>query len=94
MQKQNFMKLWKVNIAKIYYQAIYTIVGTIRDRFDQDGYKTYLNLENLLLKTIRNESFWQEFDSVTNFYSADWGADWGADLNTYTEMLKSVHLQE
>ena len=59
---------------QIYYQTIYTIVGTIRDRFDQDGYKTYLNLENLLLKATRNESFEQEFDFVTNFY--------GGDLNT------------
>ena len=56
---------------QIYYQAVDTIVGTIRDRFDQDGYKTYLNLENLLLKAIRNESFEQEFDFVTNFYLAD-----------------------
>ena len=59
---------------RFYYQTIYTIVGTIRDRFDQDGYKTYLNLENLLLKATRNESFEQEFDFVTNFY--------GGDLNT------------
>ena len=55
---------------QIYYQAIDTIVGTVRDRFDQDGYKTYLSLENLLLKAIRK----QKFDFVTNFY--------GADLNT------------
>ena len=41
---------------QIYYQAIDTIAGTIRDRFAQGGYKTYLNLENLLLKAIRNES--------------------------------------
>ena len=42
---------------KIYHQAIDTVVGTIRDHFDQDGYKTYLNLENLLLKAIRNGIF-------------------------------------
>ena len=59
---------------QIYRQAIDTIVGTIRDCFDQDGYKTYLNLENLLLKAIRNESFEQKFDFVTNFY--------GGDMNT------------
>ena len=44
---------------QIYYQAIDTIVGTIRGRFNQDEYKTYLNLESLLLKAIRNESFEQ-----------------------------------
>ena len=48
---------------QIYYQAIDTIVGTIRDRFDQDGYKTYSDLENLLLKAIRNEFFDKKFDS-------------------------------
>ena len=53
MQKQNFVRLWKINIAK-FIDTIDTIVGTIRDRFDQDGYKTYLNLENLLLKATRN----------------------------------------
>ena len=59
---------------QIYYQAINTIVGTIRDLFDQDGYKTYLDLENCLLTAIRNESFDQKFDFEANFY--------GADLNT------------
>ena len=59
---------------QIYYHANDTIVGTIPDRFDQDGYKTHLDLENLLLKAIRNESSEQKFDFVTNFY--------GADLNT------------
>ena len=70
---------------QIYYQAIDTIVGTIRDRFDQDGYKTYLNLENLLLKATRNESFEQEFDFVTNFYGGDLNT---ASLQTQLEMLK------
>ena len=70
---------------QIYYQAIDTVVGTIRDRFDQDRYKTYLNLENLLLKAIRNESFEQGINFVTNFYGADFNK---ANLRTQLEMLK------
>ena len=70
---------------QIYYQAIDTIVGTIRDCFDQDGYKSYLDLENLLLKTIGNESFEQKFDFVTNFYGADLNT---ANLRTQLETLK------
>ena len=69
---------------QIYYQAIDTIVGTIRDRFDQEGYKT-LDLENLLSKAIRNESFEQKFDFVTNFYGADLNT---ANLRTQLETLK------
>ena len=70
---------------QIYYQAIDTNVGTIPDRFDQDGYKTYLNLENLLLKAIRNESFEQEFDFVTNFDVRDLNT---VNLRTQLETLK------
>ena len=70
---------------QIYYQAIGTIVGTIRDRFDQDGYKTYSELENLLLKAIGNESFEQEFGFMTNFYGADLNTD---NLRTQLETLK------
>ena len=45
----NFHGIVEDQYRQIYYQAINTIVGN-------------LNLENLLLKAIRNQSFEQEFD--------------------------------
>ena len=47
------------------------VIAGIRDRFDQPGYKMYKNLENLLLKAVRQESNEECLTVVTNFYSTD-----------------------
>ena len=46
--------------CRIYYEALDLIVESIRDRFDQPGYRVYQCLENLLLKAAKQEDFTEE----------------------------------
>ena len=46
----------------------------IRDRFNQPGYQTLKNLEDLLLKSARNEDYQTELDFVLEFYRDDFNS--------------------
>ena len=54
-----------------YYEALDLIISCIKDRFDQIGYKSYQNLQDLLLKAVKKEPFEEEFSFVTKFYGTD-----------------------
>ena len=54
-----------------YFECLDTIVNCIRDRFNQPGYRVLKNLENLLLKAVRNEDYTSELDFVLDFYKDD-----------------------
>ncbi len=40
-----------------FFECLDTIVSCIRDRFDQPGYRVLKNLEDLILKAVRNEEY-------------------------------------
>ena len=61
----------EAHYRQIYYGALDHVVGAIRDRFDQPGYNTYRNLEELLLKACRGENYNAELDFVCEFYKDD-----------------------
>ena len=52
-------------------QCLDLIVNCIRTRFDQPGYHTLKNLEDLLLKALKNEDYSNELDFVISFYKDD-----------------------
>ena len=54
-----------------YFECLDLITTFIRDRFNQPGYKTLKNLEDLLLKAARNENYQNELDFVLRFYAND-----------------------
>ena len=54
-----------------YFEALDLATNCIKSRFDQMGYNTYKNLQELLLKAIRGEDFEAELNFVCNFYSDD-----------------------
>ena len=56
---------------RIYFEAFDLITTCITDRFDQPGFRTYQNIEQLLLKAVKNEDFETEFNLITNFYDSD-----------------------
>ena len=56
---------------RIYFQAIDLIIACINDRFNQTGYQTYRNVQDLLLKAARGEDYKTHFDFVTHFYGSD-----------------------
>ncbi|KAJ8039710.1 hypothetical protein HOLleu_13800 [Holothuria leucospilota] len=57
---------------RIYLEAADSIVNCIRDRFDQEGYKTYSKLQQLLLKTCNKQHVDEELlNFVCDFYGED-----------------------
>ena len=57
----------------IYYVALDTVIGCISDRFKQEGYQMYSNLEQLLItKEQPNE---EDIDAVLKFYGSDFEKD-------------------
>ena len=55
----------------LYYEALYLVTEAIMERFNQPGYKVYRNLEDLILKTCREQQCEEELDFVCNFYESD-----------------------
>ena len=62
-----------------YFEGLDLVIASIRERFDQPGFKMYRNLQELLLKAAKKHCYDEEYDLVVNFY--------GDDLNS--TLLKS-----
>ena len=54
-----------------YYEGLNLIINSIKERFDQPGYGVYKNLQDILIKSIRKESYDDNFDLVTSLYQSD-----------------------
>ena len=48
--------------------CVAAIVSNVNDRFQQEGYKMVMDLENLLLKCALGQDYMEEFETVTKFY--------------------------
>ena len=55
----------------IFFEALDLLIGGIKERFDQPGYRLYSKLEDLLIKAVKKENYDEEFEFVTNFYKDD-----------------------
>ena len=55
----------------IYMEAIDVITGSIESRFNQKGYETYKQLENLVLQAAEGKDYEEELNFVTEFYGSD-----------------------
>jgi hypothetical protein len=53
---------------KHYYEALDLVINCIKERFEQEDFQTYVQLQELLLKAARNEPFDNELEEVTMFY--------------------------
>ena len=56
---------------QIYYEVLDLANSTVKARFDQPGYATYKQSEELLLKSAHGEDYSAELTSVTDFYGND-----------------------
>ena len=56
---------------QLYYEAIDTMVSCLKDRFEQPGYQTYSNLEQILIKACQGKELVEELDFICNFYKED-----------------------
>ena len=70
-----------------YYECLDFIFNAIKDRFDQPGYKTLKQLENLLLKAARGEEYKDELAFVSDHFADDFTL---STLETQLEMLTSA----
>ena len=62
------------------------MITGINERFDPPGYKMYENLENLLLKAVKQESYEEYLTAATEFYKSDFDA---AQLKLHLDVLAS-----
>ena len=56
---------------RIYFEALDLAISSILERFDQPGYSTYQNLEELLLKAANGKDYSTNLQAVTEFYGDD-----------------------
>ena len=49
---------------QIYYECIDSIVNCIQQRFDQPGYKTYQQMEQLLVNAVRAQDYQAQLTAV------------------------------
>ncbi len=74
---------------RVYFEVLDLITETIKNRFDQPGYKMYRHLEELLMKASKKENFSTELQYVSNFYGDDIHKDnLEIQLNTLRNSIK------
>ena len=71
---------------RYYYEVLDYTINSIRNRFNQPGYRTYKHIENLLLKAANGKSFDDDFDEVISFYGDDFNS---STLRVQLETLSS-----
>ena len=70
-----------------YYEALDLVINSFKDRFDQPGYRTYKNLQELLLKSVASPraAYEAELEFVVDFYGQDF------NKNALTDQLETLH---
>ena len=61
----------KDEYRQVYFEALDLAVTSIRSRFDQKGFKTYSNVEQLLFKASEGQCLKDELDQVCTFFYGD-----------------------
>ena len=72
---ENMPKSAKEFYNKIYLESLEVLVKFLEERFAQEGFETYKQLENLILKAARGQDYSQELEFVTDFYGTDFSKD-------------------
>ena len=54
-----------------YFEVLDLVTTSIEDRFNQPGYLTYKNLEELLIKAANQKDYHTELQKVVSFYGSD-----------------------
>ena len=61
----------KDHYRQIYFQTLDAAMNCIKERFDQPDFKMYVNLQELFLKAIRDQSWENELTQVCSIYNGD-----------------------
>ena len=90
-----FLASPKDELHRVYFEGLNLAVTSIRSRFDQKGFKTFSNVEQLLLKACAEKCFKEEMDGVCTFFYEDFSReDLLADLSTFHTLYHSVQQNE
>ena len=58
-------------VRQIYFEVLDLLINAIKNRLEQEDYKRYIVLENLLLKCAKNKSYAYELETVFNKYQRE-----------------------
>ena len=79
------------HFKKVYYETLDCIINAIEDRFDQEDFKTYIKLENLLLKAAKGSDFNSEYNDIMALYDSDFdGIQFHVQLERLSEYCKEI----
>ena len=56
---------------KHYFEALDLVINCIKDRFNQDDYRVYATLQEVLLNAAKKKSFDVELNKGLSFYKSD-----------------------
>ena len=56
---------------RFYFEVLDSTINSIRRRFDQPGYRTYMHIQNLLLKCAKGDYFDDDLEEIVSFYGSD-----------------------
>ena len=56
---------------RTYFEALDLIVCSIKECFDQPGYKVYSNLECVLVKAVKKDNYDEELKYIVDFYKGE-----------------------
>lgn len=76
---------------QVYFEAIDLAVSSIKDRFEQPGYKVYSNVEQLLLKACSGMDHEDEISFVCEFYGQDINKQ---ELESQLKVLKTLYMEK
>jgi len=85
--EQSFPETVEQHYRIVYFEALDLIIACVSNRFDQPGYKTYSNVQNLLLKAAKCEDYSEELQFVQSFYGSDFDS---VLLPTHLEIFSNV----
>ena len=75
----------------VYFEALDLAVTSILGRFDQKGFKTYSNVEQLLFKACEGQCLKDELDQVCTFFYGDFNkGELIAELFTLHDLHQSA----
>eukprot|EP00731_Ephydatia_muelleri_P018315 Em0011g355a len=61
----------KDEYRRVFFECFDLAVMSIRSRFDQKGFKTFFNVEQLFFKACKGQNYEEELDFVCNFFTND-----------------------
>ena len=71
-----------------YFEVLDLTTSCITDRFDQEGFRIYSNVEQLLFKAASGKTYENELSIVCDFYQKDFVRD---DLESQLMVFKTLH---